>query len=130
METNQIISSIFEICIIPLLGVLVPFLISWIKARTNSIKEKTDNELYRKYLTMAENTVTNCVIMTQQTYVDSLKEAGGFGPDEQKIAFEKTYAAVKATLSQEAQKYLTEAMQDFNDYLRILIESQVRQLKA
>jgi LPS O-antigen subunit length determinant protein (WzzB/FepE family) len=45
MEYMAILEQIFEIIIIPLVGALVAYAISFIKAKTNELKEKTDNEI-------------------------------------------------------------------------------------
>jgi hypothetical protein len=83
-----------------------------------------------KYLDMVEKTVTNCVMTTNQTYVDSLKQEGKFDADAQKIAFDKTLDAVLAILSEDAKLYLTQIFGDLNVYLTNLIESQVKINKA
>ena len=83
-----------------------------------------------KYLDMVEKTVTNCVMTTNQTYVDSLKQEGKFDADAQKIAFDKTLDAVLAILSEDAKVYLTQIFGDLNVYLTNLIESQVKINKA
>ena len=57
--------------------------------------------------------------------------AGPFSPaDAQKAAFEKTYQAVIATLSEEAQKYLPEVVGDLQTYITQKIEASVNQNKA
>ena len=70
--------EILEYVLIPLLIILTRYLIVFIDAKRKELKEKTNNELANKYIDMIYNTVTNCVIATNQTYVDSLKEQGNF----------------------------------------------------
>lgn len=125
MNWIEMLSKIFEVCIIPLLGVLTTYLVAWIKAQSEHIKEQTDSELKKKYLTMLEGTISNCVIATNQTYVEALKAQGAFGPTEQKIAFEKTYVAIMTILTEEAKIYLTEAIGDLQTYITEQIEAQV-----
>jgi len=78
MEITELIKQIFEVCLFPLLGVLTTFLILFINKKSQELKATTDNELYHKYIDMLEETVVNCVIATNQTYVDSLKKQGKF----------------------------------------------------
>ena len=53
---------------------------------------------------MIYNTISVCVIATNQTYVDALKKAGKFDEEAQKEAFAKTYNAVLLVLSDEVKK--------------------------
>lgn len=128
-----LLSSIFEVCIIPLLGVLTAFIIALLKAKKEEILTKIatnrtqeEKELASKYLNMVEKTVTDCVMATNQTYVDSLKQEGKFDADAQKVAFNKTLDAVLAILTDDAKNYLTQIFGDLNIYLTNLIESQVK----
>ena len=128
-----LLSSIFEVCIIPLLGVLTAFIIAFLKAKKEEIlakiatnKTQEEKELAAKYLNMVEKTVVDCVMATNQTYVDSLKQEGKFDADAQKVAFNKTLDAVLAILSDDAKNYLTQIFGDLNIYLTNLIESQVK----
>lgn len=130
MTTNQILATVFEVCIIPLLSLLTGYLIKWIRSKAEHVKAQTSNELYQKYIDMLANTISNCVLATQQTYVDSLKKAGSFGPEEQKIAFQNTLAAVRAQLSSEAYDYLNEIMGDLDGFISQQIESKVYSLKG
>ena len=78
MEIMELLSQIFEVCIIPLMGVLTAFFVKWINIKTEELKTNTKNEKTEKYLDMLNNTITNCVIATTQTYVDALKAQGAF----------------------------------------------------
>lgn len=128
-----LLSSIFEVCIIPLLGVLTAFAVAFLKAKKEEIlakiatnKTQEEKELAEKYLNMVEDTVTKCVLATNQTYVDSLKAEGKFDTEAQKIAFNKTLNAVLAILTDDAKNYLTHIFGDLNVFLSNLIESQVK----
>ena len=57
-------------------------------------------------------TVTNCVIATNQTYVDALKDKNAFTAEAQKEALQKTYTAIMNILSADAITYLTNATGD------------------
>lgn len=74
---------------------------------------------------MIAATVEQCVIATNQTYVESLKKAGKFDLDAQKEAFSRTLDAVLTILSDDAKKYIAETTGDLNVYLTNLIESSV-----
>lgn len=128
-----LLGSIFEVCIIPLLGILTTFVIAYLKAKKEQIlanieanKTQEEKELAEKYLNMVEDTVAKCVLATNQTYVDSLKAEGKFDTEAQKIAFDKTLNAVLAILTDDAKNYLTHIFGDLNVFLSNLIESQVK----
>lgn len=136
MEWQSMIHSIFEVCIIPLLGILTTYFIQFIRAKkdellasTSSRMTQEENALLEKYVSLVEATVINCVIATNQTYVDSLKAQGKFTPDAQKEAFNRTLNSVLSILSNDAKAYLTEAFGDLNVYLTALIEAQVNSNK-
>ncbi len=78
---------------------------------------------------MIYNTVVDCVIATNQTYVDSLKKSGFFDEAAQKEAFNRTMSAVMTILSEDAKEYISEATGDVNTYLTQLIESEVNKRK-
>lgn len=130
MNTLDMLKQIFDVCIIPLLGVLTAYLITYIQTAKEQLKKKTDNELLNKYIDMVGNTVSDCVKTTNQTYVDSLKQEGKFDEEAQKTAFQKSLNAVLALLTTEAKEYLTEAYGDLNLYLTNKIESTVEKEKA
>lgn len=129
MTIPVLVQQIFEICIIPLLGLLTAYIISFVKAKNKEIQTNIDNELYIKYMNMLEETIVKCVVATNQTYVDALKAQGGFGPEEQKQAFNMTYQAVLSILTDEAKTYLEASVGDFQMFLMKQIEAAVRENK-
>lgn len=123
---QEIVKQIFELCVIPILGILVAFFVNWLKKKANELKIKTDNEILNKYIDMLTDTITSCVIATNQTYVDSLKKQGAFDAEAQKQAFTMTYKAVLDILTEEAKEYLTQAIGDFDIFLTQKIEAEVK----
>lgn len=121
----QLVAQIFQICIIPLLGILTTFLITWIKSKKDTLKQQMDSELAKKYLDMLDNTITDCVIAMNQTYVNSLKQQGKFDSEAQKKAFTDVYNKVIAILGQDAIEYLNSAVGDLNEYISSKIEKEV-----
>lgn len=125
MEWTEILSQLFELVLIPLLGVLTAFFVKWLRAKEKEINNNLDNDIAEKYLTMVAETITDCVIATNQTYVESLKKAGSFDAEAQKAAFNKTYEAVIQVLSQDSKEYLTSIYGDLAAYLNTRIEAEV-----
>ena len=125
----EIVIQIIQVCVIPLLGILTKYLVDYLTAKRNEINSKTDNETAQKYTNMIYQTVVDCVIATNQTYVDSLKKSGSFDEAAQKEAFNRTMNAIMTILSDDAKEYITEATGDLNTYLTQLIEAEVNQRK-
>ncbi len=123
--TSELITQIFQVCIIPLLGVLTTFIIKWINVKSNQIQKNNDNALANKYIQMLTDTINSCVIATNQTYVESLKKQGKFDAEAQKQAFEQTTQAVLTILSQEAKDYLANIYGDLDKYISEKIEASV-----
>lgn len=121
----EMLAQIFEVCIIPLLGVLTAYFIKFVNAKSAEIGTKVENETQKKYLEMLNSTITDCVIATTQTYVDSLKKQGAFDAEAQKVAFTMTYESVVKLLTDEATEYLNEAVGDLQLYITQKIEAEV-----
>lgn len=125
----EIVIQIIQVCVIPLLGILTKYLVDYLTAKRNEINSKIDNETAQKYTNMIYQTVVDCVIATNQTYVDSLKKSGSFDEAAQKEAFNRTINAIMTILSDDAKEYITEATGDLNTYLTQLIEAEVNKRK-
>lgn len=125
MDTVTLLNQIFSLCIVPLLGVLTAFLIQFINVKKAELIAKTDNELAAKYLDMLAATIETCVIATNQTYVDALKDKNAFDAEAQKEAFTITYNAVSEILSAEAKEYLSSIVGDLQKYITEQIEAAV-----
>ena len=126
---GTIIQEIFTVVLIPLLGLITKYLIEFLHIKREEAKSKTDNEKLKKYIDMVDATITKAVIATNQTYVNSLKEKGEFGPEAQKEALQKSYQAVMAILNADAITYLEEAVGDLRGYILTGIEAQVNEQK-
>lgn len=129
MTFIELLTKIFEVCIIPLLGVLTTYAVSFLRNKSKELSAKTNNETLHTYLDMLTETITKCVIATNQTYVDSLKSQGKFDIEAQRIAFDLTKESVLAILGDEAKTYLTTAIGDLNTFIDNQIEASVNLIK-
>lgn len=130
MDPVTIIPVIFQVCLIPLLAILTKYITAWIQIKINELTDQKNDATFTKYMTLLQDTVISCVIATNQTYVDALKEQGKFDAEAQKIAFQKTYDSVMQILTEDAVKYLNEALGDLDKYVNTMIESQVNLQKV
>lgn len=125
----ELLNQIFELCIIPLIGVLTAYFTAFVKKKTREIADEYNDDKMIKYVNLLSQTITDCVTATNQTYVDSLKGENAFDVDAQKKALEKTYQSVMTVLSEEATKYLTTVYGDLEEYIYTKIESEVKTQK-
>ena len=129
MNNLIILQQIFEVCIVPLLGILTAFLVQYIKSKTQEIAASTDSELSIKYNKLISDTIISCVIATNQTYVDSLKNKDVFTKEAQQEAFIKTRDAVVDILNEDSKKYISESFGDVEKYLTVQIEAIINKIK-
>lgn len=122
---EKFLPMLFTMVLIPAIGILTVFIVTFIKAKKDELKKKIDNELLAKYVDMLAETVCAAVVMTNQTYVNSLKKQGKFDAEAQREAFSRTYEAVMTMLSDEATKYLNEFYGDLQTAVTTLIEKEV-----
>ena len=125
MEWLPLLYQILEVCVIPLLGILTAYFVKFINVKSAEIQHKVDNDNADKYIAMVADTISACVIATNQTYVDALKKQNAFTAEAQKEAFNLTYNAVMNILTEDAKKYLTEIYGDVTTYITNKIEAEV-----
>ncbi len=125
MEWLPLVYEILQVCVIPLLGVLTAYIVKFINAKSVEIQHNVDNDNADKYIAMVTDTISACVIATNQTYVEALKKQNSFTAEAQKEAFQLTYNAVMAILTEDAKKYLAEIYGDVAAYITNKIEAEV-----
>lgn len=125
MDWIVILQEIFDLVLIPLLAIIAKYFIQFVSIKMDEIKNKQTSEETKKYLDQVEKAVENCVVATNQTYVESLKNKNAFDAEAQKEAFRMTYEALMATLTVEAKEFLAIAYGDMEVYLKTLIEAKV-----
>jgi hypothetical protein len=125
MEWLPLLYEILQVCVIPLLGVLTAYIVKFINVKSGEIQNKVENDLADKYIAMVTDTISACVIATNQTYVEALKKQNAFTAEAQKEAFQLTYNAVMAILTDDAKNYLAEIYGDVSAYITNKIEAEV-----
>lgn len=125
MEWLSLAYEILQVCIIPLLGVLTAYAIKFINFKSLEIQNQVNNDLADKYIAMITDTISACVMATNQTYVEVLKKQNAFTAEAQKKAFNLTYNAVMSILTDDAKDYLAEIYGDVSAYITNKIEAEV-----
>lgn len=129
MDYKELLPTIIQTIIIPLLIALTGFVVKWINTKANQLKEKAKDDKYYLYIDILQELVTKTVIMVNQTYVDELKKTNSFTKEAQEEAFKKVYEAVMLSLSEDVLTYLEQIIGDLNEYITVLIESAVKEQK-
>lgn len=124
------LQQIFEVCIIPLLGVLTAYIVKLIQKKSNEIDAKIDDDTLRKYNDILASAIKECVLATNQTYVNALKGQNLFDEKAQKEAFKLTYEKVMTIMTDTAKEHLAEAYGDLTIYITTKIEAEVNKNKV
>ena len=125
MEWLPLLYEILEVCVIPLLGILTAYIVKFINAKSDEIQNKVENDTVDKYIALLGDTISACVIATNQTYVEALKKDNAFTKEAQEEAFRQTYEAVMSVLTDDAKKYLAAVYGDLTAYITNKIEAEV-----
>lgn len=125
MTTQEILTIVMEVVLIPVLTALTGIVVKWLNSKANEIKAKTDNIHLQRCVDMLNDTIATAVVSVNQTYVEALKESGDFSEEAQKEAFNKVYNAVMASLTESAKTHLNEVIGDLEAYVSDKIEEAV-----
>lgn len=118
----NILAAVTTCIILPLISFLGIKLSQWLSTK---IKDEKAAALFTK----AVDIVTNAVRITFQTYVESLKNSGSFGKDEQSIAFEKAKQIITSELTEELKAFISENYGDLQAWISNQIEASIYKLK-
>ena len=129
MDWLHILNQIFDVCLIPLLGVATTALIFFVKQKIAESKAKTESEMADKYLSLLETTIIDCIRATNQTYVNALKDKNAFDGEAQKEALKLTTDAVLTILSEDAKEYLAHFVGDLDEIVKEKIEANIEKVK-
>jgi hypothetical protein len=130
MDWMSVLEQVFELVVYPVLSLTGIYLTYLIRVKIKELQQKTEDETAKKYLDMLNETISNAVLATTQTYVESLKKQGKFDAEAQKVAFKLTYDAVMKILTADAMKYLVSAVGDLETYITNKIEADVKLCKS
>lgn len=122
MTWNQVIMFIIETILKLLVLAVIPY-------GANLIRVKLHNDTQIKYLNKAEQLVKDAVLQVQQTYVENMKAENLFDEKAQKEAFDMVKSNVLSMMNSRMMDICMEAVGDFDEWIRNMVESQVYTLK-
>ena len=126
MEWLEILNTAAQTLVPLVLTALVVTALFYLEKLMKKGMEATDSDLVDKYLDMLQNTITDAVLATTQTYVDAMKKQNMFDEEAQKHAFKLSYDAVMKVLTDDAKKYIESAVGDLETYITNKIEATVK----
>ena len=129
MDWLNILDQVFDVCLIPLLGLVTIVFIFFVKQKIAESKAKTDSTMADKYLGLLEMTIIDCIKATNQTYVNALKGKNAFDSNAQKEALKQTTNAVLKILSDDAKEYLSHFLGDLDETIKEKIEANIEEVK-
>lgn len=112
-----------------LLTGLTAYLCSYLNKQGKLVEAKISSEKGKTYMERILQTITDCVIATNQTYVDALKKENAFTKEAQQQAFSKSLNNVLDILEDDALEYLGTITNDVQAWLMSKIESTVNEVK-
>ena len=118
----NILAAVTTCIILPLISFLGIKLSQWLNT-------KIKDEKARKLFTQATEIVTNAVRTTFQTYVESLKNSGSFGKNEQLEALNRAKAIITSELTEELKTFISENYGDLTAWISNEIEASIYKLK-
>lgn len=131
---QEVLTNVLSYAIYALIVALIPVLIYGVKKITDGLVQylgtKTSNETVKAVLTEILRFTEEAVAYTAQTYVDSLKKNGEFTKDAQTEALNRAKDAALSFITVESRELFESVYGDLEKYLEMLIEAEVRKLKA
>lgn len=114
--------------ILLIIGLITNKINEFISAKTEALKEKTDNDLLRDYIDLTKDNALTIVQSLNQTLVDDLKatsDDGKLTEDEIKKISSDALERLKSTLSESMEHTFSKAFGDVDVFLKDIIEQAV-----
>ena len=122
---NEILVKILVAFAILVMANLFVYLTNLSKEKIKLIENRNVREATSKLLDI----IVKCVGATNQTFVNGLKEMGGFDKAAQEEAWNDTKASIEKILDNESKEILGKAYGDLNDYINQALEDEVKRQK-
>lgn len=126
MEWLDILNTAAQTIVPLVLTALVVTALYYLDKLIKKGKDASDSELVDRYLDMLQETITDAVLATTQTYVDAMKKQNMFDKEAQMHAFQLTYDAVMEVLTEDAKKHIEAVVGDLETYITNKIEATVK----
>lgn len=125
----KVLEIMTAVVIIPSVPIVAKYLVDALREWAESKALEMENSAIAEYLIDITDIISQAVISTTQTYVDSLKSQGKFDAEAQKIAFEMTKNTVRVLLTEDAVEFIAKMYGDVDLWLDTKIEQMVKETK-
>ncbi len=129
MNWMEILQPALQMILTAIVGLLASMAVAAINAKRKEILDRIQDERAKKYVELISDTIVKCVMATNQTYVEEMKDKDLFDEEAHKEAFKKTYDAVLDILNGDAVQYIENVYGDVQGYLTNAIEAEVNAQK-
>lgn len=126
---QEMLEMIVNIVIIPTIPIVVGALVNALNKWVTKQSVQLENDVIEGYLIDITEVISQAVMSTSQTFVDSLKNQGAFDKEAQKEAFQKSKDTVMILLAQDAKDFIIQMYGDLDLWLDTKIEQKVKELK-
>jgi ribonuclease PH len=130
MDWNNLLETVLYAVITTGLPILLGYVISYLKSKTNEKLQKIDNTYVKETIAQATDIVISVVDTVGQTYVDDLKKNNSFDLDKQKEALNKAVEQVKELMNNDMTNLVVEKYNSFDSWIRSQIESYIKSTKV
>lgn len=129
-DWKELLSTILYAVLAAAAPVLTKFAVDFIKAKYVQLTESMESEAMRQGLSAALDAVLTAVTVTNQTYVDALKNKNMFDKEAQKTAFTMAWDTAQGLLTDAAKDSLVALYGGIDDWLAAKIEQTTKELKV
>jgi len=129
MNTQELVQMAVQILLVPIMGAVATFVVTYLRAKSEQIRRKIDDDTINKYIYLAEDIIATAVLQVNQVFVEELKKDGKFDKERQQEAFNKCKEIVLTLLNDNAKTVIEFIFGDLNRWIDSQIEATVHRSK-
>lgn len=129
MNTQELVQMVVQILLVPIMGAVATFVVTYLRAKSEQIRRRIDNDTIDKYIYLAEDIIATAVLQVNQVFVEELKKDGKFDKERQQEAFNKCKEIVLTLLNDNAKTVIEFIFGDLNQWIDSQIEAAVHRSK-
>jgi hypothetical protein len=129
MNTQELVQMAVQILLVPIMGAVATFVVTYLRAKSEQIRRKIDDDTINKYIYLAEDIIATAVLQVNQVFVEELKRDGKFDKERQQEAFNKCKEIVLTLLNDNAKTVIEFIFGDLNRWIDSQIEATVHRSK-
>ena len=76
MNTQELVQMAVQILLVPIMGAVATFVVTYLRAKSEQIRRKIDDDTINKYIYLAEDIIATAVLQVNQVFVEELNKDG------------------------------------------------------